>query len=493
MTQKKFDFAQNLRAFKRPTTSQFILTGVGLVLAIAVFIFLRNFVSCWRLTSLPGMPLPTCPNSNPGPVTTNAQGSPIAPSAGTATPTLSAPQVELPPPWDGASRVNILVMGYDYGDWAADRSCPCRTDSMIVFTIDPLSHTAGMLSVPRDMWANIPNFGYFKINTANYLGDLYKLPGGGPELARKTVENFLGIPIQYYVLLDFTTFEKLIDTIGGVDVSVSSEITIDPLGHHNTVVLKPGMHHLDGPRALAYARVRHTANDDIDRSGRQQQVIMAVRDKLLKPGNFLNLVSQAPKLYDQISGGINTNLPLNDAIRLAVLAKDVPLGQIQNHVIDYTMSAPGQVTVDGQVQDIIKPYPDKIRALVDQVFGGGSMKPMASGDPSQLMQQEAARVIVVNASGVDGIASKTSDYLKAQGMNVIQFGNTSDYPDKYNYPPLPDRTMLIVHAGKPYAMEYLMTLMKFSAQNQFIVDFDPNAPADIILAVGADWANSPMP
>jgi hypothetical protein len=200
-------------------------------------------------------------------------------------------------------------------------------------------------------------------------------------------------------------------------------------------------------------------------------------------------------MYNEVSAGIKTNFPsIDDASRLAVLAMQIPLDQIQKHVIDYTMSAPGQVTVDGAIQDIIKPYPDKIRELVDQVFGVGSMKPMAVGDPTQLMQQEAASVIVVNASGVDGIASRTSDYLKAQGMNVIKFGNTGDYPDKYIYPPLPARTMLILHAGKPYATQYLMALMKFSAQSQFIVDFDPNAPADIVLAVGADWAdNSPMP
>lgn len=362
---------------------------------------------------------------------------------------------------------------------------------MIVFTIDPLSRTAGMLSVPRDMWVNIPGFDtYSRINTANFLGDLYKLPGGGPELAKKTVENFLGIPIQYYVLLDFTTFEKMIDTIGGIDVNVPAEIIVDPLGPHNTTTLQPGMQHLDGPLSLAYARMRHTANDDMDRAARQQQVIMATRDKLLSPGNFLNLVAQAPTLYHELSGGFNTNLSLNDALRLAVFAKDISLDKIKKGVIDYTMCQPGQVTVNEEIQDILKPFPDKIRALVDQIFGSGSMKPVATGDPTQLMQQEAARVLIVNGSGVNGIASRTDEYLKAQGMNVTGYGNMDEYPDKYASPPLPDRTMLIVHAGKPYVMKYLIALMQFNGQNQLIVDFDPNAPADVILAVGADWANS---
>jgi len=487
MAQMKFDWVQKLRAFRRPTTGQFVLTGVGLVVAVALYIFLSGFVACWRLTSLPGVAPSTCAGQSAGPVT-NPQGTPLL---GTAAPTISAPQVELPPPWDGASRVNILFMGYDYGDWSADRKCPCRTDTMIVFTLDPLSHSAGMLSIPRDMWVDIPGFdNYNKINVANFLGDLYKLPGGGPELAIKTVENFLGIPIQYYAMVDFTTFEKMIDTIGGICLVIPEEITIDPLGPHNTETLPAGPDCFNGPETLAYARMRHTANDDMDRAARQQQVIMAIRDKLLSPGNLLNLVAQAPTLYNELSGGFNANLSLNDALRLAVFAKDISLDQIQKGVIDYTMCQPGQVTVNGEVQDILKPFPDKIRALVDQIFSSGSMKPMATGDPTQLMQQEAARVLIINGSGVDGIASRTDEYLKAQGMNVIGYGNMDEYPDKYAWPPLPDRTMLIVHAGKPYVMKYLMALMQFTSQNQLVVDFDPNATADVTLAVGADWANS---
>jgi len=498
MSQTKFDLAQSLRAYKRPTTGQFVMIGIGLVLAIALFAFLRGFVGCWRLTALPGMPLPRCANQNNPPVVTNDLGTPIAGGI-TATPTVSAPQAELPLPWDGASRVNILVMGYDYRDWGPDQGCPCRTDTMIVVTVDPVNKTAGMLSVPRDMWVNIPpDFGYHKINTANYFGDLYKIPGGGGELARKTVETFLGIPIQYYVLLDFNSFTTVVDTIAGkqgICLVIPAPITIDPLGEHNTEDLPAGPDCFNGAETLAYARARHTENDDIDRSARQQQVIMAIRDALLRPGNFLNLMSHSRDLYNQLSAGIKTNFPsLEDARKLAVLVMQIPLDNIQKHVIDYTMMSPTTIVADGVEQAILRPFPDKIRELVDQIFGS-SLMPMAAEHPTELtleqaaplMQQEAARVIVVNASGVDGIASKTADYLKSQGVNVINFGNTGDFPDAYRYPPLPGNTMLVVHSGKPYAMQYLMKLMNTGS---FVIDFDPSAPADIVLAVGADWANS---
>jgi len=101
--------------------------------------------------------------------------------------------------------------------------------------------------------------------------------------------------------------------------------------------------------------------------------------------------------------------------------------------------------------------------------------------------------VVINGTGVAGMASKTSEYLKAQGMNVTGFGNTNDYPDKYN-PPFPSRTTIIVHAGKPYAMQYLSALMKFASSSQTIVDFDASSPEDIIVALGYDWgSNNPMP
>ena len=488
MTLKNFDLAKRIRAVNRPTTGQFILMGIGLIVTIGLFVFLNGFVACWRLTSLPGMPVPSCPNTNnqTPQVVDNTQGTP---AAVTGTPTLAAPEAPLPAAWDGASRVTIMIVGVDYRDWVAGIGAP-RSDTMILLTIDPVNKTAAMLSVPRDMWVNIPGFGYNKINAAYADGEGAKLPGGGPALAAKTLETFLGVDIQYYAEVDFQTFQSLIDNIGGIDVNVPAQITVDPLGQHNTTILQPGMNHLDGPLALAYARMRHTANDDLDRAGRQQQVILAIRDKVLSPGTFPKLVAQAPTIYNELSSGIKTNLTLDQALQLAVLAKDIPLNQIQKYVIDYTMCAPETVVISGQSQDILKPFPDKIRELVAKVFGTGTVEPLASGDPTQLMQAENAKVLVVNGSGVNGAAQTTFDYLKSQGVNVVNFGNIADYPDAYAYPPLPSRTMIIVHAGKPYVMKYLMSLMKFNSQSQIVVKFDPNASADIVLVVGADYVNA---
>jgi len=490
MVDKKFDFLSKIRAVKRPTTSQFIWMGVGLVIAVGLFIFLRNFVACWRLTALAGIQPSNCAGQPTVPVT-NPEATQVANA--TSLPTIIAPQVELPPPWDGASRVTILLIGLDYRDWEIGQGAP-RSDTMMLLTIDPVTKVAGMLSVPRDMWVNIPGFGYRKINNAYSFGEGYSLPGGGPGLAIKTVENFLGIPIQYYARVDFQTFEKMVDTIGGICIEVPYEIIIDPLGPHNTTTLEAGPECINGSEALAYARARDVSQGvlggDVERAQHQQQVILAIRDKVLAPEYFLNLMTQAPALYNELSGGIDTNLSLNDAMRLAMLAKDIRLEDIQQGVIDYTMMQDGFYNLNGQQLAILRPYPDKIRELVDKVFGSGTMQPMASGPVEELMQSEAARIVVINGTGVGGMAALTSDYMKTQGVNVIGFGNTGDYPDMY-ISPFPTRTILIVHAGKPYSMRYLMALMQFNSTSQIKVDFNPDAPEDIIVALGYDWGGPP--
>jgi polyisoprenyl-teichoic acid--peptidoglycan teichoic acid transferase len=491
MVLKKSGLFKKTITGNRPSILQVILLGLGVSLAVALWVFLSGFVSCWKMTSLPGVPLATCPGGGvggSGPVIIDPSETQVAQ---TATPSLSAPDVKLPDPWDGASRVTLMVVGLDYGDWSAEREGPSRSDTMILLTIDPVTKTAGMLSVPRDMWVDIPGFGYSKINNAYALGEMYKLPGGGPGLAMKTVENFLGIPIQYFAQVEFSAFARMIDDIGGICLDVPVTIKVGVMDEEGTTTVEAGRQCLSGKVALGYARARDVEQGvmggDVERSQNQQRVILAIRDKVI--ANFPTLIGQSGALYNELSSGVHTNLSLDDILRLAVLAKDIPLDSINRGVIDYTMMVDAKYNLNGQTLAVLRPYPDKIRELVDNVFGSGSTSPAATGDATQLMQQEAASVLVINGSGIDGAGQKAFDYLKAKGMNVMGPGNMVDHPDEYGFPPLPDRTMVIVHAGKPYAMKYIMELVKFDSANQLVFDFDPTATADITIAVGVDWAN----
>jgi LCP family protein required for cell wall assembly len=262
---------RNIRAMDRLTK---VVFAVFLVLALATgvvaFSLARNLTSSMTMLNLPGIALD------------NGQTT-VQPGAAAASG--SEASAITPEPWDGTSRVTVLIMGLDYRDWQSGDTP--HSDTMIMLSVDPLKKTASMLSLPRDLWVNIPGFDYGRINEAYFNGAAFKLPGGGPELARQTVEQFIGVPVQYYAVIDFGAFIKFIDEIGGVKVKPNEPVTIEKFGGDQEQVLEAGkIYELDGGLALAYARERHTSGGDVDRANRQQEVIFAIRKRILQLENL---------------------------------------------------------------------------------------------------------------------------------------------------------------------------------------------------------------
>jgi len=387
------------------------------------------------------------------------------------------------PQWDGASRINIAFFGLR-GDDGQGEGCPTCTDTIMVLTVDPVTKTAGMLSIPRDMWVNIPSAGYSRINTAWAIGENAKLPGGGPALAMQTVSQFIGVPIHYYVQVDFGTFVSFINLIGGIDVYVEERMVLDPLGEGpDHFVLKPGDYrHLTGPRALAYARCRHESQGcsggDVGRAKRQQQVILAIRDKVLEPETFATLITQAPQLYAEFSSGIHTNMSLEDAIQLAVLAKDIRVDDIKRGVIDNTMAIPADTTINGVPANVLRPVPDLIRILRDEIFvPGGPLSPMAQGDAVTLMQSEEVKIRLINNTYTAGLEERTASFLTAQGMQVVEYGPPTNASTT---------TKIILYSSKLYALRYLTETFGVGSQ-QIVIQPDPTSMVDIEIRLGEDW------
>jgi LCP family protein required for cell wall assembly len=350
---------------------------------------------------------------------------------------------------------------------------------MILFTIDPLSKTAGMLSIPRDMWVNIPGFGYSRINTAYSSGEGNKLPGGGPGLAVRTVEQFIGVPIQYYAQVDFLAFEEAIDAMGGLYLCPEERITIDPIGPKPPVKMGPNCEYYWGYEILGYARNRKTEGGDVDRATRQQKVIMALVDQVFSPQNFPEMVSKAPDMYAEAESGLRTNLNFDDALKLGVLLSQIPRENIKRGVIDFSMVGLDSVTLDGKNASIFKPIPDKIRVLRDEIFSAaGPLSPMATGEPIALMQEDAARVRVVNGTYVEGLPERTGNYLLSQGMQVVEAGGYA--ARQYQ------RTTVVMYGPKLYTLRYLITIFGMNATNQIIFSPNPASPVDIEVRVGAD-------
>jgi LCP family protein required for cell wall assembly len=294
---------------------------------------------------------------------------PSAQAAGGAVVTRTVSPI-LPRPWNGKERVNILVMGIDQRQ--GEKDIAFRTDTMIVLTLDPVTLHAGMLSIPRDLWAPIPGYDNGRINTANFLGDAYDYPGGGPELARKTVEQTLGIPINFYARVNFTAFEEIIDQIGGISVDVPEDVYDPeyPTEDYGTQVfsINKGRQNLDGATALKFARTRHSLlNGDFDRARNQQLVLLAVKEKLTDPQNFLNLLSKAPQIISRLSSSMKTDMNFDQVQQLAALAQKVERRNIQSAVLDQTYTEM-VTTLTNPPQQVQVPIRARIAELRDKFF-----------------------------------------------------------------------------------------------------------------------------
>lgn len=471
------DDKQKLNSLSKTSTTKWLLFGslvffviVASLTAIFVFRAVTAFIASYDITDLPGIVVKSEKTPTPGQVgETVANQNP---------PSVSSAPEPTPQPWDGASRVNLLVMGLDYRDWESGEGAP-RTDTMILLSVDPISKTAGMLSIPRDLWVNIPGFEPNRINTAYRLGEIYKLPGGGPGLAMKTVEGLLGLKIDFYAQIDFGAFERFIDEIGGVKVDVPAKIKVDPLGDGNTRLLRPGVQVLPGSLALAYARARNTEGVDFDRAQRQQQVIFGIRNRIVSSNALPTLIAKAPIIYEEISAGIHSNLTLEQAIKLAWLAQQIPEENIKQGII-----GTDQVTLNKSPEgdDVLKPRPEQIRLLRDEVFtASGPVSPAAIGaDSQELMKSEDAKISVLNGANMPGLAARTQEYLSSEGADIVE---TGDAPEPQTY------TTLIDYTGNPYTVKYLLDLMSIST-TRFYLRYDPNSQADIVILLGYDWANN---
>ncbi|HLV36311.1 MAG TPA: LCP family protein [Spirillospora sp.] len=193
-----------------------------------------------------------------------------------------------------------------------------RADSIILVGIEPRWFRVAMMSIPRDLSIDVPGYGLQRVNTVNMLGEM-EGAGGGPQLMKSGIQHSFGVKPDRYVRLDFKGFVRLIDAVGGITINVERPIVdynypTEDLGVM-TVQFDAGVQHMDGERALIYARTRY-ADDDYRRAERQQQVISALLGRLINPLHW-------PAVVGALSQAVDTDLTLWDMI---VLAPPVVLG-----------------------------------------------------------------------------------------------------------------------------------------------------------------------
>jgi hypothetical protein len=230
---------------------------------------------------------------------------------------------------------------------------------------------------------------------------------------------------------------------------------------------------------LAYARTRKTEGGDTDRSRRQQQVIFALQEKIFDPENFPSLVAKAPEMYYQLQNGIHTNMPFEDAVKLAMLGKDISPKNIKTGIIDTSMVTLESTVLGGQAASVMKPMADKIRVLRDEIFTTtGPVSPAAQGDVVSLMRAEEARVRIADGTFTPGLDQRAGVFFQSQGMNVTEVGVADTVYGTTN---------VIVYGPKLYTLKYLQSVFGIS-HTQIKFSPDPGSTVDIEIRLGSDLA-----
>jgi LCP family protein required for cell wall assembly len=247
-----------------------------------------------------------------------------------------------------AGQVTILLMGSDQRPDARD----FRTDILLLVVLRP-DGSVNLVSFPRDLWVYLPGRFMQRINTA--------MEFGGFELVQSTFQYNFGFTPQSYVLTNFSGFQSIVDSLGGIDVQVAQTFSDARDGYPEDYKVDAGLVHMDGETALWYVRSSKTT-DDLDRLRRAQEVISAIGKKLLS----LNGLSHVPEFYSALSSAVGTDLTLQDLVALVPVLQSVDTNRIQRYSISTDQLIP-YITSGGA--DVFLPRPDAIRQVLEQALG----------------------------------------------------------------------------------------------------------------------------
>jgi LCP family protein required for cell wall assembly len=263
-----------------------------------------------------------------------------------------------------ASPISILVLGVD-----GESDTPDETDALMLLYLDAEAKRAFLLSIPRDLYVEVPGHGRTRASNVYRLGQRDGAISG-LVLAQETMSSTLDLPVQHAALVRFESFVALVDAIGGLDVEVLHPIE-DPtfpsgVGRYDPLFITAGTHHFDGALALRYARTRVVPVSGFDRSFRQQQLILAGHERMTRSALLSELIAQAPTLWSAIAGGLETDLSLSDVIDLALLASELSADHINGATLGECCTLQ-HTTPAGE--RVLLPQPDGIGALMEDLLG----------------------------------------------------------------------------------------------------------------------------
>ena len=390
----------------------------------------------------------------------------------------------------GRSEIHVMILGID-----ERKDDVGRSDTLMVATVDPDKETASLMSIPRDTRVAIEGNGYDKINAAYAYG--------GYALTKKTLEQLLDVPMDYYILIDVHAFERIIDALDGIDIDVEKRMYYeDPWDDDGGLVIDiyPGMQHMTGEKAIQYVRYRDTEGD-IGRIRRQQRFMRAVLQKVTTPEIFAKL----PEIVSEVAKSVKTDLDTGDMIKFLQIMKKVQEDGLAAEMapgnpawfkgVSYWIpdimeirrmaARAAGVPFAGEAAERAESYAAKYKEEMPEGFRFDDAEPQQAGakttgegagasgesaakrkeEPTKPPAPSAVAVTVVNSSGITGAGAEVAAILQAKGFVIrsVETGKRSD------------RAQTTITAGGRtvdlfYGMPFPCILMEGGAKDEALVN-----------------------
>lgn len=381
---------------------------------------------------------------------------------------------------EGDGRVNVLLLGIG----GPGHDGPDLTDTVLLASIDPINNSAVLLSIPRDLCVKKPCGPNEKLNAVYALAkqnskarDLNGQIQDSLNTLDRTLVHILGIPIHYHAVVDFAAFQQSVDAVGGVDVNVP-ETLYDPTiaweNHYNSVIASKGQQHMDGHKALLYAKSRETSSD-FARGERQRRILVALKQKIFTVGTFANPV-HISSLLDSLGGNIYTDFSLGDINRLYQIIGQIPVANIIS--LDM-VTPPHDLLITGSYDgstSIVQPKAGLLDYTDIQSYVRNTLR-------DGFIAKENSAVAVYNATSSPGLATASARTLKSYGYRVTTVDNA---PNVTN----PSKTIVVdlsKGAGK-YTRHYLEERFGVTARTSVPSEFGISPPAGtgFVIILGTD-------
>lgn len=334
--------------------------------------------------------------------------------------------------------VNILIVGLDNVDGGS------RTDAIALAIFDAENTGLRIASIPRDSRVYIPGRSWDKINHAYVYG--------GINLLRETLVNLTGIPIDYFVKVNYKSFPRIIDAIGGIDIYVEKKLQYNDYSGKLFINIPKGQQHMDGKTALGYVRFRHDPLGDIGRVKRQQKFIDLVMQKLKSP----SIITKIPTLVNEVIDAVDTDLAPLDALKLMQFANALPPERITMFM------APGKTGFSKNISywildnnafslQLAAKLPPSDESTFDsepinlELTDNTKTAEYFDSDKLDELRAQIMSIRILNGDGEKGISKRAAQIFQRIGIEVPYTGNARHYDYRATsiiYPPDSDSSVI---------------------------------------------------